>query len=130
VERAGRQLRVMVRVNDVVEAPFYIDTGASRVLVPRWIVEEADIDLEGARTMIAGTANGLVEVPVVTLDSVDLHGARVERVPAAVSDSMQVGLLGLSFLNHFEYAVDPAAGVVTLRENDLGRVGVIPGEVD
>ena len=127
VERAGNMLRVTVRINNAVNAPFYIDTGASDVAIPRWVVERAGIDLEGARTGRYGTANGTIEVPLVTLDSVDLAGARVEGVPASVSDSMQVGLLGLSFFNHFQYHVDPARGVVTLVENDLADEGKIRG---
>ena len=128
VERAGSQLLVSVRINDVVDAPFFIDTGASRGLVPRWVIERADVDIEGAPTQFANTANGLIEVPIITLDSVDLHGARVEQVPAAVSDSLKIGLLGLSFLNHFEYSIDPTAGVVRLRENNLGYEGAIAGQ--
>jgi clan AA aspartic protease (TIGR02281 family) len=130
VERAGSRLLVQVTINDTIDVPFYIDTGASRVLIPSWAVDRAGIDTEGAGTMIAGTANGLIEVPVVTIESVELHGARVEDVPAAVSDSMQIGLLGLSFLNHFEYSVDPTQGIVRLRENDLGARGAIPGAID
>ena len=129
VERAGSRLLVQITINDSVVAPFYIDTGASRVLVPRWVIDESGVEIDGAPLLIASTANGLIRVPSVTLESVEMHGARVEGVPAAVSDSMKVGLLGLSFLNHFEYSVDPAAGIVTLRENDLAREGAIAGAV-
>ncbi len=40
---------------------------------------------------------------------------------------MRVGLLGLSFFNHFTYNVDAAAGVVTLQPNRLAEVGKIRG---
>lgn len=129
VEKAGSRLLVQLTINDTVEAPFFIDTGASRVLVPRWVLDEAGVSTEGAPTMVASTANGLIQVPTLTLESVEMYGARVEGVPAAVSETMKVGLLGLSFLNHFEYSVDPTAGIVTLRENDLALRGAIPGRV-
>jgi hypothetical protein len=48
-------------------------------------------------------------------------------VPASVSDSMQVGLLGLSFFNHFKYNVDPVRGIVTLTENNLAEQGLLRG---
>jgi len=61
------------------------------------------------------------------LDAVDLGGARVENVPASVSPSMDVGLLGLSFFNHFTYNVDAAAGILSLTRNDLAESGAIRG---
>ena len=61
------------------------------------------------------------------LRSVDLGGAIVENVPASISPSMEIGLLGLSFFNHFTYNVDAAAGVLTLVPNDLVESGAIRG---
>ncbi len=40
---------------------------------------------------------------------------------------MQIGLLGLSFLNRFTFQVDAAAGVLTLVENDLAEGGDLRG---
>jgi len=40
---------------------------------------------------------------------------------------MSVGLLGLSFFNHFRYRVDPVSGIVTLRPNGLAESGLIRG---
>ena len=54
-------------------------------------------------------------------------GARAEGVPAAVSSTMQFGLLGLSYFNRFHYQIDPARGVVTLTPNDLEEQGLIRG---
>lgn len=127
VERAGTMMRVNVRINGSVTAPFYIDTGASDVAIPRKVVEQAGVDLAGARTGVYSTANGMIEVPLVTLDSVELGGARAEQVPAAVSDAMEIGLLGLSFFNRFQYSIDPASGIVTLTENGLEQQGHIRG---
>ena len=127
VEQVGSSMRVQVRINDTVTAPFLIDTGATDVAIPRWVVEQAGIDLAGARTGRYQTANGMIEVPLLQLDSVALGGARVENVAAAVSDTMRTGLLGLSFFNRFQYSIDPGAGIVTLVENDLERSGRIRG---
>jgi clan AA aspartic protease (TIGR02281 family) len=128
VERAGTSMLVAVRINDRTVAPFVIDTGASYVLLPKAVADEAGV-LVGAdtRTMRFTTANGVVEHPVVTLDSVELGTARAEQVPASISDGMQVGLLGLSFFNRYTYQIDAAAGVVTLVENDLAESGALLG---
>ncbi len=125
VERAGNVMIVQVRLNDQVTAPFQLDTGASDVVIPRWVADELDLELTGSRTGIYGTANGVVQQPLVTLSSVDLGGARAENVPATVSASMSHGLLGLSFFNHFRYDFDPVAGFVTLTPNGLVEAGVI-----
>jgi clan AA aspartic protease (TIGR02281 family) len=128
VERAGSGMIVPVRINGRTTAPFLIDTGASYVLVPQRVAEEAGVQLDGeTRTMRFATANGVVEHPLVMLDSVDLGGARADDVPAAVTPMLEVGLLGLSFFNRFTYQVDAAAGMVTLRENGLESEGGIRG---
>lgn len=128
VQRAGTHMRVDVRLDDSVTAPFLIDTGASDVVIPKAVADALGLRPgPDARTMVYNTANGLVEQPVVMLRSVQVGGARVEDVPASISSTMQVGLLGLSFFNHFTYRVDAAAGVVTLTPNGLARSGAIRG---
>jgi clan AA aspartic protease (TIGR02281 family) len=127
VQRAGNSMKVNVRLNDRVTAPFYIDTGASDISLPAWVAKELGLDLDGARTGYYGTANGTIEQSLVTLESVELGGARVENIPAHVNTSMSTGLLGLAFFNHFRYRVDPVSGTVTLRPNGLAQAGKIRG---
>lgn len=128
VERAGTGMIVPVRINGRVVAPFVVDTGASYVLIPKAVAEEAGVEVGAdARTMQFSTANGVVEQPLVTLDSVELMSASAEDVPASISPSMQIGLLGLSFLNRFTFQVDAAAGVLTLVENDMAEGGDLRG---
>ncbi len=128
VERAGTGMIVQVRLNDRVTAPFLIDTGASDVLLPKRVADELGLRVgPETRTLRYSTANGVVDQPVLMLDSVEVGGARVEGVPASISSTIGVGLLGLSFFNHFTYRVDAAAGVVTLSRNALAAEGLIRG---
>jgi clan AA aspartic protease (TIGR02281 family) len=129
VQRAGTSMAVMVTLNDRLQVPFIIDTGASDVLVPMWAARELGLELTGpgVRTKVYQTANGIIETPVVNLESVDLGGARVEHVPGSVSSSMRMGLLGLSFFNNFDYQINAAHGIVTLTENNLRQDGLIRG---
>jgi clan AA aspartic protease (TIGR02281 family) len=127
VQKTGSTMRVNVRLNDRVTAPFYVDTGASDVVLPESVARELGLELLGARTAIYGTANGNIQQSLVTLDSVDLGGARAEKVPASVSKTMSTGLLGLSFFNHFKYHFDPGSGVITLQSNGLVEEGKIRG---
>lgn len=128
VQRAGTGMVVQVRINERVSAPFLVDTGASDVLLPKKVADELGIRTgPETRTVRYTTANGIVEHPIVLLDSVDLGGARVEDVPASISPNMEMGLLGLSFFNHFTYRVDAAAGLITLSPNGMVEAGLIRG---
>lgn len=128
VQKAGNSMQVRARLNGHVVAPFLIDTGATDVSIPKWVADRLGIEVgPDTRRQRYVTANGVVEEPVVMLDSVQLGGARVEDVPASINESMPVGLLGLSFFNHFSYHVDAAAGVVTLKPNDLAETGALRG---
>jgi len=128
VARAGTGMLVQVRLNRSVTAPFLIDTGASDVLIPQSVADQLGLQVgPETRTKRYSTANGIVTQPVAMLRSVDLGGAVVENVPASISPDMRVGLLGLSFFNHFTYNIDAAEGVVTLRPNRLVEVGKIRG---
>jgi clan AA aspartic protease (TIGR02281 family) len=126
VQRAGTALLVSARVNETLNVPFLVDTGASDVSVPRWAAERLGIEGSG-RTREYMTANGVVVEPVVTLRSVDVGGARVEDLSASISGSMEIGLLGLGFFNHFTTHVDTARGLLTLIPNDLVESGGIRG---
>jgi clan AA aspartic protease (TIGR02281 family) len=128
VQRAGMGMIVPIRINGRVEAPFLIDTGASYVLLPRSVADELGISVgPETRRLVFATANGAVEQPVVMLDSVELGTASAEQIPASISPSMEIGLLGLSFFNRFTYEIDAAAGIMTLVENDLAANGEILG---
>ena len=124
VERAGTSMIVTVRLNNRVNARFLVDTGASDVLLPQRVADELGLRPSG-RTKVYSTANGLVTHDVVSLDSVALGGAKARGVMASVSPSMSIGLLGLSFFNHFNYSVDPAQGVIRLTPNGLKQAGKI-----
>ncbi len=119
---------VTARLNRSVSASFLIDTGASDVLISQSVADQLGIQIgPETRTKRYLTANGMIENPVVMLRSVDLGGAIVENVPASISPNMKVGLLGLSYFNHFTYNIDAAKGLVTLRPNQLAESGGIRG---
>lgn len=123
--RRGTLMVVDVTLNDMVRAPFLVDTGASGISIPDAVARELGlrIDADTPRLPVQ-TAGGLVAEPLIELDSVQVGPARVERVAALVNSSMEVGLLGGSFFNNFVYEVDAAAEVITLRPNDGVRGGL------
>ena len=116
--REGNLMKVNVRLNDRVVAPFYVDTGASDISLPRSVGTQLGVST-GSSTGFATeiTASGAIQVTVITLDSVQVGGARVEKLLATINPMLEVGLLGGSFFNRFSYSVDPAKVVLILRPN-------------
>ena len=118
-ERDGNLLKLVVRLDDRIEAAFYMDTGASGVVIPQKVADQLGFDSTAAAEMVAAaTAGGSVLLPVMTLRSLSLGGARIRSLRAVVNPNLQVGLLGGAFFNRFAYSVDTSAGVITLRPNN------------
>lgn len=114
-QRSGSLMLVDVRLNDEVVAPFYVDSGCSGISLTREVATQLGLDRQPARGVQATqTANGLIQLARVELDSVALGSARVVGVEATVNPHLPVGLLGGAFLNHFVYSVDPASGLLIL----------------
>lgn len=124
-QREGSLMRVTVRLNDVLNAPFYVDTGASGIALPTQIAERLGLHAGPETPQVrVSTANGPVLRPVFRLDSVELGGARVEGLEATLNPTMEVGLLGGTFFNNFVYRVDAAESVITLAPNEQMRGGL------
>ncbi len=123
-QKRGDVMVVNVTLNDRVSGAFLVDTGASDVSIPAAMASQLGIQV-GPDTPYRRytTANGVVDNPVVTLDSVQAGEARVERVRASISSTMEVGLLGGAFFNNFTFQIDPAASVITAMVNDRVRAG-------
>ena len=128
-QREGTLMRVNVKLDDLVTAPFYIDTGASGISLPSAYAERLGFRVkpDTPHTQVI-TASGMVSRALMTLRSVELEGARVENLEATVNPAMDVGLLGGTFFNNFVYRVDAAAGYIELRPNENIRGGMAAEE--
>ncbi|MBR0564605.1 TIGR02281 family clan AA aspartic protease [Azoarcus sp. L1K30] len=86
---------------------FLVDTGASVVSIGRADARRLGIDLTRATLGRTQTANGVVNVWRVKLDSVQLGELSLNDVDAVVLENdMPLILLGMSFLNRMEMARD------------------------
>ncbi|MEO0422172.1 MAG: retropepsin-like aspartic protease [Pseudomonadota bacterium] len=95
---------------------FILDTGASITAIsPRVAAQLPGLTSRG--TVRLTTANGQVDAPLVTLPTLDVAGARVAQLDVVVLDSLASydGLLGLSFLDHFNMELDRNRNEMTLR---------------
>ena len=128
VERAGSELRVNAVV-DGVTVPFILDTGASICTLPAWAVKEMGIEIDGDTSFIGvtGVSGQTQMVPELQMRSVMVGDAEVRDLNMAVLDTMQVGLLGMPFFNHFKVSTDPSQGILVLEEIDLNALSGMAG---
>ena len=81
-----------------------IDTGANVVALSRKHAAALGIDASGGQPTRVETAGSTVQGHIVTLDSVDVGGIRVDNVRATVVDGdfPRTVLLGMSYLRHVQ----------------------------
>jgi len=99
-----------------------IDTGASLTIVTPDVLELRGISYQDTgRTGVFNTANGRVRAPVYKLDSLSVGDWQVKHLEIGVLDlgsrSGVDGLLGMNFLNHFQFFIDQNAALLRLSAN-------------
>jgi clan AA aspartic protease (TIGR02281 family) len=103
--------------NSTLSGPMLVDTGASYCVLSRAVARRLRLSPSASTAVPVSTANGQVLADLVELDSIQIEGARLPRVEAVVMDAVDpplIGIIGLSFLNHFRYSVDHAEGTIQL----------------
>ena len=121
LKKKGLTAVVEALINSTTKANFILDTGASYTVISKTIAKKLRIDLKKNHPKIRlQTANGVIEVPLVTLDSIEVSGMRVDDLAAAVhdfsNDSSISGLLGLNYLSKFRMDLDTENGVLVLEK--------------
>jgi len=129
VQRAGNEIRLLATLNGSVAWPYVVDTGATLNTLPRAAAEKLglSIDADTPRTLVAGIGGVGMQVPVVTVRSVQIGSAVVENVEMAVLDTMSTGLLGMPFFNNFRVELDPTRGTLILEDVDINSIEGIYG---
>jgi len=114
IPEGAKSLQAEATVNGRANYRFIIDTGATYTSIPQVMAEELGYRLgPGLEQILIGTANGVINAYVIVLDSVNLQGYAVRNLKAVVlpqKTQVQVGLLGLNFLNNFRFTLDPGRG--------------------
>jgi clan AA aspartic protease (TIGR02281 family) len=119
-EDEGNLIKVMVRLNNRVSVPCYVDTGSTGLVLPQSAVAQLGLDPRASgATALLTTVVGRVEVPALKLESVRLGHAEVVDLWAMVAPALEVGLLGGDFLNRFSYSIDPATQTITLTPREV-----------
>jgi clan AA aspartic protease (TIGR02281 family) len=120
-EKQGQVVIVEATLNKKTAAKFVVDTGASYTMISSAVAKELDIDTEqNRRTAPFQTANGVIQAPLVSLDSITVGGMEIRNLTAAVHDVLAdprvAGLLGLNFLSNFRMDIDTQKGVLHLEK--------------
>ncbi len=82
--------------------PFIIDTGATYISLSKKQAEQLGISYQqSTKNGQAETANGVVDIYIVTLDKVELDGIALTNIEAAIHEGEfpNAALLGMTFLN-------------------------------
>jgi clan AA aspartic protease (TIGR02281 family) len=111
-------------VNGKINVRLILDTGASLVVLRKSLAEELGVDLSDVspdtKTILAdGTIS---QAKHILLRSLEIEGLKVDNVDAAILvDDNQAnlvgdGLLGMSFLSHFNFKIDQKANKLILEK--------------
>jgi len=81
---------------------FLVDTGASGVSIPGKVAKK--LSLKPGLSYPVSTANGSIIVRQTNIEQLSIGDLSLENVRASINSSMdgEVGLLGMTFLRHFE----------------------------
>ena len=112
----GTQIVADVRINGGTSARLILDTGADRTLISHRVLAAAGVSV--SRAVATGRLVGVTgtdRLPFVMIDSLEVGGIRLGRMPVGAYDVADTdGLLGRDVLDRFNVAIDSAQGVVTL----------------
>ncbi len=110
----AKGMSILVNLNNKVDAEMVLDTGASLMLITRNIARKLGINLDRLKPdMTVTLADGRsVKAARIILDSVKVEDSQVKNVIASVlmeeGKDLDIGdgLLGMSFLKHFNFKID------------------------
>lgn len=110
------QFKVQGKINGGSSVEMLVDTGASLIFMPATDAKRLGIDYKRGRVGRANTANGIVNMYVIRLDSVKIGDIELNQVDAAIQEEgLPFTLLGMSFLNRMEMRRDGEQMVLTKR---------------
>ncbi len=121
IEKHGQVVIIQAILNNKRTAKFVVDTGASYTLISNALARDLAIDVgPNPKTLAFQTANGLIQAPITSLESVTVGGMEIRNLPAAVHDAVPdpevAGLLGLNFLSNFRMDIDTQHGMLYLEK--------------
>lgn len=103
------------------EGAFILDTGATYTSISQDMADQLGLDLAHCEKVRITTANGRIDVPKITIETLSVNGLEAHNIEATVipvrAGSSFSGLLGLSFIRQFVLTIDSQAGQLVFRKN-------------
>lgn len=97
------------------------DTGASLVIIPWKLATGIGLKIDPQKTIQTTTASTVETTPLVNIPKISVLGETIENVGALIKDLPPEagvdGLLGLSFIKHFQVHIDFQQGKLTLERS-------------
>jgi len=120
LEQIGDAFTILACLNRRYKANLLLDSGASSVQISPALARRMGVDpLEGMRVKRTLADGAVTYARQVVLKEVNVGGAQVKNVPALVLEDdaprASDGLLGMSFLNHFDFKIDTEQKLLALR---------------
>ena len=124
LDKQGDSLYADVTLNRKRKATFLVDTGASSMQISRAMADSLGLNLYKYPRIPVTIAGGhVVDAREVVLKEVRIGRVRVKNVKAIVmeQDNLDLydGLIGMSFLNHFVFSVDPIKAELILQQRAI-----------
>lgn len=119
LEERGGNYYAKVVLNGKVKATLIVDTGASNVQISRRLADKLKLRLnESSQTLVKLAGGSLAMGRLVELKEVRIGRVRVKHVAGLVleHDSGDDGLLGMSFLEHFNFQIDTSTAELILQQ--------------
>jgi hypothetical protein len=118
---------IPVRINQVGPFDFMVDTGSQVTVVDSSLASELDLKSQGTVGLVMVAS--YVHSSITVLDTLEADSKVVEKTPAVVQDLRQIqaadprirGVLGESFLSHFDLLVDYGYKLFCLDETNAMR---------
>jgi predicted aspartyl protease len=114
----GSPIMVTAKINGRGLVQLMLDTGADRTTISPAALFGLGVSYRDAQKIELRGATGTASAYMVTLESLQVGGARVGPLLISSHDAQlgrdAQGLLGRDFLNHFRVTIDNAKGVVEL----------------
>lgn len=102
-----------------IETDLVLDTGAMITILARPLVEAVGYDVDTTNsTQRIVTGNGVVNLPLVTIEKISVQDIRAENLRVCVHTIPEMahfgGLLGLDFLKPFRTIIDMPGGTLEI----------------
>ena len=121
LKRAGNALFVRATINGFVRAPLMVDTGASLTVIATKTAQRLGLNLDRAAMIPMRSASGVFLAHLTKVRSMRVGDAVVKDVEVVVHDispGREHGLLGMSFLDHFNVTIHTLQEAMNLRPLD------------